>query len=283
MKWRGRRGSSNVSDRRGRGGVGIAGGGIGFIVVAVIVALLGGDPSYFLSEGISRTVQSSQQFSQNIPQAEQDEMVGFVSVVLAETEDTWHEKFEQAGMTYRAPVLVLYNGVVQSDCGRGQAAMGPFYCPLDETVYLDLNFFYDLKNRHNAPGDFAQAYVIAHEVGHHVQNITGVLERTQRASAQLPEAQANAVSVKTELMADCLAGVWAHSVEQRDLLESGDFDEAINAASQIGDDILQEQARGYSVPDSFTHGSSAERRTWFDKGFQSGNPEACDSFARAQN
>ena len=146
-----------------------------------------------------------------------------------------------------------------------------------------MNFFYDLKNRHNAPGDFAQAYVIAHEVGHHVQNITGLLERTQRVSAQLPEAQANAVSVKTELMADCLAGVWAHSVEQRDLLESGDFDEAINAASQIGDDILQEQARGYSVPDSFTHGSSAERRAWFDKGFQSGNPEACDSFARAQD
>lgn len=276
MRWRGRRQSSNISDRRGAGGK-IAGGGIGFFIVAIIVALLGGDPSYFFAEGVERTVQSSQ-FSQKIPDDQQDELADFVSVVLAETEDTWNAKFAEGDMMYREPTLVLFNGVVDSHCGRAQSAMGPFYCPLDQTVYIDLNFFYDLKNRHDAPGDFAQAYVIAHEVGHHVQNLTGVLEKTHQAQRSLPKAEANEVSVRTELMADCLAGVWAHSVNNRNLLEDGDIQEALNAASQIGDDILQEQAQGYVVPDSFTHGSSDQRRRWFDRGFSNGQPEDCNSF-----
>lgn len=274
MRWKDRRQSSNVEDRRSTGRKVAAGGGLGFLGLAVVVALIGGDPTYFLSEGLNRTIQS--QFSRsNLSEEEQDELADFVSVVLAETEETWETRFQAEGQRYPAPTLVLFTGSAESACGYASAAVGPFYCPLDAKLYIDLDFFYELKNRHDAPGDFAQAYVIAHEVGHHVQNVLGVLDQADAARNRAGRTGGNEISVQVELMADCLAGIWAGDVREKDLLEEGDIEEALNAASQIGDDTLQEQAQGYVVPDSFTHGSSAQRYAAFKKGFEHQSLSAC--------
>ncbi len=276
MRWKNRERSANVSDRRG-GGKAVAGGGLGLIGIAVVVALLGGDPTPLLQEGIKRTVIEHTGGQSKIPEAEQDELVEFVSVVLAETEDTWSRKFVEKGRRYSNPVLVLFTGQVTSGCGMASAAVGPFYCPVDQKIYLDLDFFYDLRKRHDAPGDFAQAYVIAHEVGHHIQNLTGVLDEAEAAKRRTNQVGANKISVKTELMADCLAGAWAADTRAKGLLEDGDIEEALNAASQIGDDTLQKQGQGYVVPDSFTHGSSAQRFEWFNRGFKNGDVGACEN------
>ena len=215
--------------------------------------------------------------------APQDEPGQFVSTVLASTEDVWSELFRGAGADYREPALVLFTDGVQSACGMAEAAVGPFYCPPDHKVYIDLGFYDELRSRFGAPGDFAQAYVIAHEVGHHVQNLLGVSREAQQLQRRLDEAEANEVSVRVELQADCYAGVWAHHAERtRGVLEAGDIDEALGAASAIGDDRIQRESRGYVVPDSFTHGSSAQRQRWFKTGFESGSVEACDTFSRAE-
>jgi predicted metalloprotease len=215
------------------------------------------------------------------PQEEQ--LADFVSVVLADTEDTWQALFAQMQRTYEEPKLVLFSGVVQSACGMAQAAMGPFYCPVDQKVYIDLSFYQDLKQRYGAPGDFAQAYVIAHEVGHHVQNLLGISGQVQSARRSAGEAEGNRLSVRLELQADCLAGVWAnHADRSRQVLEEGDLEEALRAASSVGDDRLQRQSRGYVAPDSFTHGSSEQRVRWFKRGISSGKLEACDTFEAAQ-
>lgn len=263
MKWRFGRRSDNVQDKRSLGPA-AAGGGAGLLVMAGVVALLGGDPTAFLLEGLSRSFTPS--YESRFTQDQQNELVDYASVVLADTEDTWSDIFKNNHLgTYRAPTLVIFSGAIDSACGRASAAIGPFYCPADEKLYLDLNFFYELQARFGAPGDFAQAYVIAHEVGHHVQNLTGQLDKNQ----------SNEQSVQTELQADCYAGVWAQGAESRYLLEVGDVDEAIQAASAVGDDRLQEQAQGYVVPDSFTHGSAAQRAEAFTRGYRSGEMQAC--------
>ncbi len=267
MKWQFGRRSANVQDKRSLGPV-AKGGGAGLLVMAGIVALLGGDPTAFLMEGLSRSFAPS--YESRYTEAQQTEMADFASVVLADTEDHWANSFKDNHLgTYRNPTLVLFSGGIDSACGQASAAIGPFYCPLDEKLYLDLNFFYELQARFGAPGDFAQAYVIAHEVGHHVQNITGKLKETR----------SNEESVATELQADCYAGVWTKGAESRYLLEVGDIDEAIGAASAVGDDRLQEQAQGYVVPDSFTHGSAAQRTEAFKRGYSTGDMAACDSGA----
>jgi predicted metalloprotease len=213
----------------------------------------------------------------------EDEQSQFVAVVLADTEDTWNAVFRNAGRQYQEPTLVLFSGSVRSACGFAQAAMGPFYCPADQKVYIDLSFYSDLKNRFRAPGDFAQAYVIAHEVGHHVQTLLGVSEQVQRKKARLSKVEANQLSVRQELQADCLAGIWAHHADRtRNLLERGDIEEGLNAASAIGDDRMQKQSQGYVTPESFTHGSSAQRVKWFKRGYQTGDVNACDTFGEAQ-
>jgi predicted metalloprotease len=252
----------------------VIGGGIGSVLLALVVSLLGGDPSVILQQA---PPQQSQRPAPTSPQ--EDKLKDFVSVVLADTEDTWSQLFRQMGRTYEEPRLVLFSGAVKSACGMAQSAMGPFYCPMDRKVYIDLSFYRDLKYRHNAPGDFAQAYVIAHEVGHHVQNQLGISSKVQRAQQQVSRSQANQLSVMLELQADCFAGVWAnHAEKQRQILEQGDLEEALNAASQIGDDRLQQQSRGYVVPDSFTHGSSTQRVRWFSQGFKTGSINQCNTF-----
>ncbi|MBF2079241.1 MAG: neutral zinc metallopeptidase [Synechococcales cyanobacterium T60_A2020_003] len=279
MRWQMGRRSSNVEDRRGRSvGVPVVGGGIGMIILAVIIALLGGDPSIVLDQ--ASQVTTSAPPSAQIDSPEQQELVEFVSVVLADTEDTWSQIFRKMGGNYQEPTLVLFTGTVQSGCGYAQAAMGPFYCPLDQKLYIDLSFYDDLKNRHGAPGDFAQAYVIAHEVGHHVQNLLGISDQVQRMQQRSSKVQANELSVRLELQADCLAGVWAAYTQQSDnvSLEPGDIEEALNAAASIGDDRLQKQAQGYAVPDSFTHGTSAQRVRWFTQGVKTGDPNQCNTF-----
>jgi hypothetical protein len=214
-----------------------------------------------------------------IPSAEENRLAEFVSVVLADTEDTWRAQFNRLDSSYVEPKLVLFSGAVESACGFAQAAMGPFYCPADQKVYIDLSFYQDLKDTMNAPGDFAQAYVISHEVGHHVQNLLGISDRVHAAREQLSEKDYNQLSVRLELQADCLAGVWAHHADRvRQIVEPGDIEEALNAASQIGDDRLQKQARGYVTPDSFTHGSSEQRARWFRQGFNSGDLNSCNTF-----
>lgn len=276
MRWQLGRRSDNVEDQRGMGVAGpvVIGGGIGSLLLALVVSLLGGDPSAVLQQAPPQQVQRPAATS---PQ--DDQLKEFVSVVLADTEDTWSQLFRQMGRTYEDPKLVLFSGAVKSACGMAQSAMGPFYCPLDRKVYIDLSFYRDLKYRHNAPGDFAQAYVIAHEVGHHVQNQLGISSKVQRAQQQVSRSQANQLSVMLELQADCFAGVWAnHAEQQRQILERGDLEEALNAASQIGDDRLQQQSRGYVVPDSFTHGSSTQRVRWFSQGFKTGSINQCNTF-----
>jgi hypothetical protein len=283
MRWEFGRRSTNVEDRRGsRVSAPVVGGGIGAIVLSVIVALLGGDPSVIWEQGQSQSDGPYSEAPQTQGSAADDRLAEFVSVVLADTEDTWHSLFRQEGTTYVEPKLVLFSGAVESACGYAKAAMGPFYCPADQKLYIDLSFYEDLKTRHQAPGDFAQAYVIAHEVGHHVQNLMGISDKVHAMQRQTDRAQANELSVRLELQADCFAGIWAHHANRsRQVLEAGDVEEALNAASSIGDDRLQHQARGYVTPESFTHGSSAQRVRWFKQGIQTGDPGQCNTFAAA--
>jgi predicted metalloprotease len=278
MRWQGRRGSSNIEDRRGMR-YGKAGGvGIGAIVLALIAMYFGQDPSVVL-----QNLPQQQPQGEQVPYEEstaEKELREFIAVVLADTEQTWGEIFAANGRTYEKPGLVLFSGAVDSDCGFAQAAVGPFYCPLDHKAYIDLSFYEELKSRFGAPGDFAQAYVIAHEIGHHVQTLLGVSERNMAARQRASQAEANALSVRQELQADCFAGIWAHSADRsRQLLEAGDIEEGLNAASAIGDDRLQRQTGGAASPESFTHGSSEQRVRWFQRGYESGSLEACDTFA----
>ena len=285
MRWEGNRTSSNVEDRRagGGGGIGLGGGtiGIGTIVIALIGgAVLGVNPLTILgmlTGGGSPPVQ--QQGPAPAPPAN-DKMAQFVSTVLADTEDVWKQQFQQGGATYVEPKLVLFRGAVRTGCGAGQAAMGPFYCPADQKVYIDLGFYETMRTRMGAGGDFAQAYVIAHEVGHHVQNVLGISEKVQRAQASGSRAEGNALSVRLELQADCFAGVWGHHAQnQRQILEQGDVEEAMNAAAKIGDDALQASSGRAVVPESFTHGTSEQRQRWFATGLKTGSVKACDTFS----
>lgn len=284
MDLRNGRESRNVEDRRGEGGRRLGGGGkigIGTIVLALIAMYFGFDPSVVLntSEMMAPPAVESTAPGQRRP-ASEDDMARFVSRVLAETEDTWGPIFKAGGAQYREPGLVLYTGATRSACGVGQAEMGPFYCPADGKVYLDLSFFDELAQRFGAPGDFAQAYVIAHEVGHHVQNLLGISDKVQQARQRVSEREANLLSVRLELQADCLSGVWAHHAHRaRQVLEPGDVEEGLAAASAVGDDRMQKQARGFAVPDSFTHGSAAQRVRWFRQGLESGALRACDTFS----
>ena len=271
MRWMGDRESGNVEDRRGMGGGIAAGGGLLGLVVLVISLLTGHDPG---------SLQPANPDSGNAPgahstasSAREEEEKKFVSVVLADTEDVWHELFRQRfGKNYPEPKLVLFSGTSQSGCGFASAATGPFYCPNDQRVYIDLQFFDELQSRFQAAGDFAQAYVVAHEIGHHVQKLMGILDQVHAKERQVSEAQANQLSVRTELQADFLAGVWAHHAQKmKNILEPGDLEEALRAASAVGDDRLQKQARGYVVPDSFTHGTSEQRARWFRLGFDTGD------------
>jgi hypothetical protein len=285
MRWRTGRRSDNVEDERGSGGRmpvrlgGAGGGGIGILILLVAAAYFGIDPSVLI-QGMGPVLTEPQTQTQRPPAgAGEDELKDFVSVVLADTEDTWNALFRQGGRDYQEPKLVLFSGAVNSACGFAQAAMGPFYCPPDQKVYIDLSFYDEMRRRFGAPGDFAQAYVIAHEIGHHVQNLLGISDKVQSARRKVGEAEGNALSVKLELQADCLAGLWAHHADKaRQILESGDIEEALNAAAAIGDDRLQKQSRGYVAPDSFTHGSSAQRVRWFKQGLQSGQLSSCDTF-----
>jgi len=293
MKWEGNRESDNVEDRRSDGGGGGFGGGGGLLggrsigIGTIVVALLGGwvfgiNPLTILSMlsgGGAPTAQVQQQAPAQRPPAD-DRMAAFVSTVLADTEDVWKDVFARGGATYQEPRLVLFRGATQTACGRGQAAMGPFYCPGDQKVYIDLGFYETLKNQLGAPGDFAQAYVIAHEVGHHVQNLLGISGKMDQMRERISKIEYNALSVKLELQADCFAGVWAHHAQSaRQILEQGDVEEAMNAAAKIGDDALQRSGGGAVVPDSFTHGTSAQRQRWFDAGLKNGNIKTCDTFS----
>ena len=274
-------GSSNVEDRRGQrfGGRGLIGGGIGTIVLVVIGMFFGIDPRVIM--GLADTVQQVQAPAEapaGKVGAPADEMGRFVSVVLADTEQTWNTLFRQLGRDYQEPRLVLFTGATPTACGTGQAAMGPFYCPLDQRVYIDLAFYQQLRDRFRAPGDFAQAYVIAHEVGHHVQNQLGIMQKMDAYRQRLSETQYNALSVRLELQADCFAGVWAHHANNRQLLEAGDVDEAMNAAAAIGDDTMQRRTQGRIVPESFTHGTSDQRMRWFMTGMKTGQISACNTF-----
>ncbi len=276
MRWIGQRQSTNVEDRRGaRTGLAV-GGGVGTIIIALLAYFLGFDPSS-LPEQIPQPAQQGR--SGQVSNAAEDSLAQFVSVVLAKTEDVWGELFRQQGNQYREPRLVLFTDQVQSACGIAGAAVGPFYCPADSKVYIDLSFYRTLRSRLGAPGDFAQAYVIAHEVGHHVQHLLGISERVHQAQQRSGRTQANELSVRLELQADFFAGVWAHYAEKEGILDVGDIDEALRAASAIGDDKLQREAQGYVVPDSFTHGTSEQRARWFKKGYQTGDMRQGDTFA----
>jgi len=311
MKWRGRQRSTNVEDRRGAGGglgggfnpfgrtagtggpriqIPTGGGGIGGIGLVIVIALIGMavfgiNPLALLGGNVvpgggAGTGSSTQ--GQPLPEAGQDELADFVAVVMKETENLWTEVFAQSGDTYAPPVLILFSGQTEGGCGVADARTGPFYCPVDQRVYIDLSFYEQLRRQFGAPGDFAQAYVLAHEVGHHVQNLTGVLPEFNRARAAMSETEANAYSVRVELQADCYAGVWANFVGQANLLESGDIEEAINAANQIGDDTLQERMQGFAVPKTFNHGTSAQRKAWFQRGYSTADVGQCDTFSVAQ-
>lgn len=277
MLWKGRRGSSNVDDRRGISGGGMAaGGGVIGVIIYLLYTFLGGggDPSTIPSfqPGNQQTEMSAEE------KAADDERAEFVKVVLADTEDVWNKLFAGQGKDYPDPTLVLFRDGVQSACGNASAAMGPFYCPGDQQVYIDLSFYKDLQTKLNAPGDFAMAYVVAHEVGHHIQNLNGTAEKINRLRQQVSETEYNRYSVKMELQADFLAGIWAHYAQQKNILQEGDIEEALNAANAIGDDMLQKKSQGYVVPDAFTHGTSAQRMYWFKKGYQTGDISQGDTF-----
>lgn len=272
--------SDNVEDRRGGGGISSSGLGIGGILLALAASyFFGVDPSTILGL-VSNITQPSQQSVQAHKPPANDEMAIFVSKVLADTEDTWHTVFAEAGKEYKDPKLVLFTGSTPTACGTGDTAMGPFYCSLDEKVYIDLAFYRDLKERFHAPGEFAEAYVIAHEVGHHVQKLLGTSDRVHAAQQQAnSKAKANALSVRLELQADCYAGVWGNRANtMKHIIEPGEIEQALTAATAIGDDRLQKQAQGYAVPDTFTHGTSAQRVRWFTRGIESGDPKQCNTF-----
>ncbi len=279
MRTTGRRRSTNIDDRRGsRGGRGLAiGGGLGTLVLVLIASFLGVDPSAILPQDGGAPVPNEQTGPiQESPQEAQQRETA--EVTLASTEDTWNALFQEAGYNYREPTLTFFRDGVQSACGFAQSAVGPFYCPADQQLYLDFSFFDELGSRFGAPGDFAQAYVIAHEVGHHVQTLLGVSERVQGLRQRVSQEDANALSVRMELQADCFAGVWAYYAAQDNLLETGDVEEGLQAASAVGDDTIQRRSQGRVVPESFTHGSAAQRVSWFRRGLQSGDPDQCDTF-----
>jgi len=281
MLWKDRRESENVEDRRDEVVTRGAKKSVGIItiIVAVIAMYFGVDPAVVLKHIPNNGTTSTTQSTPKTKSTEEEQLVAFISVVLADTEDTWNKLFKDMGKSYQEPVLVLFSGAVQSACGFADAAVGPFYCPADKKAYIDLSFYQDLKQRFHSPGDFAQAYVIAHEIGHHVQKLLGISDKIHAASAKLSEVEANKLSVKIELQADCFAGVWAnHTDKTKKILEKGDMEEALNAASNIGDDRLQKQARGQITPDSFTHGTSEQRMRWFKRGFDSGNINQCNTF-----
>ncbi|MEL6879802.1 MAG: neutral zinc metallopeptidase [Cyanobacteria bacterium J06554_3] len=289
MRWKTGRRSRNIQDRRGQGGyrrgggspMVVGGGGIGMVIFAIVIALLGGDPTILLDSAAPVGNPNPYNGGFEATSAEEEQLADLTSFVLADTEDAWNSIFpREFGGSYREPTLVLFTDVVQSACGSAQSAVGPFYCPADQQVYIDLSFYRDLQNQLGAPGDFAQAYVIAHEVGHHVQNLLGISEQVRAAQRRTNQTQANQLSVRQELQADCLAGVWASGIDRRGniALERGDIEEAINAAGQIGDDRLQQRQRGYVTPDSFTHGTAAQRVEWFQRGLQSGDVDQCDTF-----
>jgi predicted metalloprotease len=307
MKWQGRERSSNVEDRRsesgggGLGGMGggsnpfgrgggfriptgrRSGGGLGLIGIVVVLGLIwfttGQNPIDVLTGGSGTSTSSTQSTSRPLPQAGQDDLADFVGVVIKETEDVWTAKFAAINEQYTPPKVVLFTDAISSGCGEADASTGPFYCPNDQKVYIDLQFYDQLRQQFGAPGDFAQAYVLAHEVGHHVQDLDGTLPKFNSQRGQMSQTQANAYSVRIELQADCYAGIWANSVGQENLLDNGDVEEAINAADRIGDDTLQKQMQGYAVPKTFTHGTSAQRQKWFTTGYRSGNPGDCDTFS----
>lgn len=277
MRWRGERQSSNIEDRRGIGGRVAVGGGLGTIVVLVLALLFGADPRQLLEQvpsGPSSEVQSSRPLN-----PEEEELKQFVGVVLGKSEDVWNDVFRRNGSQYREPTLVLFTDQVQSACGMAGSAVGPFYCPADEKVYIDLSFYDELRRRFKAPGDFAQAYVIAHEVGHHVQNLLGISDRVDAMQGRVSQAEANQLSVRLELQADFFAGIFARHVQNQGILEPGDIEEALGAASAVGDDQIQRRTTGYVVPDSFTHGTSEQRLRWFKKGYDSGDMRQGDTFS----
>ena len=281
MRWRGRRRSSNIEDRRGARAPKLVGGGIGTIVLVLVAMYFGVDPTPLL-QGMQGTGggASSSGTRPTAEDLEDDPLADMIAVVVADTEDVWTQLFATQGRRYEAPTLVMFSGATQSACGLGQAAMGPFYCPADKKAYIDLAFYDQMRTKFRAPGDFAQAYVIAHEVGHHVQNLLGISGQVHQMKQRVSQVEANALSVRLELQADCLAGVWANRTQRaHNFLEQGDVEEALNAASAIGDDTLQRRGRGTVVPESFTHGTSVQRQRWFSTGLDSGNPDACDTFA----
>ncbi|MFL4557574.1 neutral zinc metallopeptidase [Yersinia kristensenii] len=287
MRWQGRRESDNVEDRRGDSSGGGGGfrppiggkGGLVILIVVLVAGYYGVDLTPLLNGSDPMSQTQTQPHSQSAVSAKDDQYAKFTSVVLADTEDTWKPIFQKMGRSYQEPKLVMYRGATRTGCGTGQSVMGPFYCPADSTVYIDLSFYEDMKNKLDAGGDFAQAYVIAHEVGHHVQHLMGIDTKVRQQQHGASEAEANRLSVKMELQADCFAGVWGKAMEKQNVLEIGDLQEALNAAQAIGDDRLQQQRQGRVVPDSFTHGTSAQRYTWFKRGFDSGDPNSCNTFA----
>lgn len=276
MRWRGRRESSNVEDLRSRNPKKMVGGGLVTILIVAVIYLLGGDPQAILDTQSPEPQSSGSNYAGN---AQENELAQFVSVVLGDTEDVWNRLFQNTGNQYRQPKLVLYSGTIRSACGFASAASGPFYCPGDEKVYIDLVFLQDLQRRLQAPGDFAMAYVIAHEVGHHVQKLMGITDQVMSLRSQVSQREFNSLMVRLELQADFLAGVWAHHAHRmHNILEEGDIEEALNAASAVGDDRIQKQTQGYIVPDAFTHGTSAQRMRWFAKGLQTGDVNQGDTF-----
>ncbi|ENC9556706.1 TPA: neutral zinc metallopeptidase [Aeromonas hydrophila] len=279
MRWQDRRESNNVEDRRQQGGGGgIPIGGKGRLILLVVVMVAG----YYgvdLSPLLSEPTTQSQPQRQEMSQPAKDPLARFTSVMLASTEDAWGDIFQQSGSRYQAPKLVLYRGATRTGCGQGQSVMGPFYCPADRTVYIDLSFYQEMRDKLGADGDFAQGYVVAHEVGHHVQNLLGIERKMREQQQGVSRAEQNKLSVKLELQADCFAGVWGHYMQREQVLEHGDLEEALNAAQAIGDDRLQQQSQGRVIPDSFTHGTSAQRYAWFKRGFDSGKPASCNTFA----
>lgn len=280
MRWRGGRRSTNIEDRRGARAPKLLGGGLGTIVLILVAMYFGVDPTPLLQGMQSSGSASSTGTRPSAEDLKNDPLADMVSVVVADTEDVWTEIFAEQGRRYQPPTLVMFTGRTQSACGMGQAAMGPFYCPADQKAYIDLSFYDQMRTQFKAPGDFAQAYVIAHEVGHHVQNLLGISGQVHQMKQRLSSAEANVLSVRLELQADCLAGVWALRADKaRKILEAGDVEEALTAASAIGDDTLQRQSRGTVVPESFTHGTSAQRQRWFRQGLGSGDPDTCDTFS----
>ena len=283
VRWQSGRRSKNVVDRQGSGrGRSIAGGGIGTIVLILVALYFGVDPSFLIDGMREASVPASRSESGSRPgDLANDPMVDMISVVIADTEEVWSQIFSDLGRRYEEPRLIIFDGTTPSACGLGQAAMGPFYCPADKNAYIDLSFYRDLQQRFDAPGDFAQAYVIAHEIGHHVQNLLGISDEVHRIRRQSGEVESNQLSVRLELQADCFAGVWANRTARGTniVLERGDIEEALKAASAIGDDRLQKQSTGRVAPDSFTHGSSAQRVKWFRTGFENGSPDGCDTFS----